>query len=71
MQPGRESAWPCPWGVTQPGIVPRPEGGGNMQRGVTGRPSHNGYNSHCLLSTHHEPDALCIFSHFSMSAREV
>lgn len=67
----RERAQPCPWGVTHPGIVSCLEGGGNMQRGVTGGPSHNSYNSHCLLSTHREPDALCIFSHFSMSVREV
>ena len=32
--------------------------------------SHNSYNSYCLLSTHHEPDALCIFALFSMSVRE-
>lgn len=32
--------------------------------------SHNSYNNHYLLSTHHEPDALYIFSLFSMSVRE-
>lgn len=32
--------------------------------------SHNSYSSHYLLSAHHEPDAVCIVSHFSMSVRE-
>lgn len=32
--------------------------------------SPNSYRSHYLLSAHHEPDAVCIASHFSLSVRE-
>lgn len=53
------------------GYCALPKGWGEQAEG-SGREtlSHNSYNSHYLLSTHHEPDALCVFSLFSVSVRE-
>lgn len=72
MQPGKErelshvpgeslsSALCLAWGM----------GWGHAEESGRETLSHNCYSSHCLSSTHHEPDALCIFSHFGMSVRE-
>lgn len=66
----RERDQPLPWGVIQLDIVPCPRGGGQAEGSGRETLSHNSYNSHYLLSTHHEPDALCVFSLFSVSVRE-